>query len=285
MMPNVFSIDVEDWFHLLDTDRTPSFSRWNELESRVRPNTERLMEELAQRNIKCTFFILGWVAKQHPALVAEIAAAGHEIASHGYEHTLIYTQKPEEFRDDLRRANDAIHAATNIVPRGFRAPGFSIIPENVWAFDVLCEEGFVYDSSVFPAIRSHGGLPGSEPRPSVMANGLYEFPVSTTEIGWIRFGYLGGGYLRLLPKHLVIRWARQQLAGGDPLILYLHPRDIDPAQPRMKLPPHHYFRSYVGLDGCLGKVNSLLDEFRWTSFDDYLRVLPPLPPTGADAAA
>ncbi len=284
-MPNVFSVDVEDWFHLLDSEQAPAYSRWNELESRVRPNTERLLQELAQRNIKSTFFVLGWVAKQHPALIAEIAAAGHEIASHGYQHTLIYTQTPDEFRDDLKRANDAIHDATGIVPTGFRAPGFSIIPENVWAFDIVREEGFIYDSSVFPAIRSHGGLPGNEPRPSVLPNGLFEFPVSTTEIGVVRCGYLGGGYLRLIPKYLLFRWAKQQLAAGDPLILYLHPRDIDPAQPRMKLPPHRYFRTYVGLNQCMDKVNALLDEFDWTSFDEYLRVSPPTPKERLNAAA
>ena len=284
-MPNVFSIDVEDWFHLLDSEQAPAYSRWNELESRVRPNTERLLQSLADRNIKCTFFILGWVAKQHPELVGEIAAAGHEIASHGFRHTLIYTQTPDEFRDDLRRANDAIHAAAGVVPTGFRAPGFSIIPKNVWAFDVVREEGFIYDSSVFPAIRSHGGLPGNEPRPSVLPNGLYEFPVSTTEIGSVRCGYLGGGYLRLIPKSLLFRWAKQQLAGGDPLILYLHPRDIDIAQPRMKLPLHRYFRTYVGLNGCMEKVEALLDEFEWTSFSEYLRTSPPQAKEKLNAAA
>jgi polysaccharide deacetylase family protein (PEP-CTERM system associated) len=284
-MPNVFSVDVEDWFHLLDSEQAPGYSAWNDLESRVRPNTERLLEELSARDIRCTFFVLGWIAKKHPALIAEIAAAGHEIASHGYQHTLIYTQTHEQFRDDLRRASDAIQAASGIVPKGFRAPGFSIIPENVWAFDVVREAGFVYDSSVFPAIRSHGGLPGNEPRPSVLPNGLIEFPVSTTKIGSFRCGYLGGGYLRLIPKYLLFRWAKQQLAAGDPLILYLHPRDIDPAQPRMKLPPHRYFRTYVGLNGCLDKVQALLDEFEWTSFEEYLRVSPPQPMAKLIAAA
>jgi polysaccharide deacetylase family protein (PEP-CTERM system associated) len=283
-MPNVFSVDVEDWFHLLDSEQAPAYASWNELESRVRPNTDRLLQELETRNIKCTFFVLGWVAQNHPALVADIAAAGHEIASHGFRHTLIYTQTPEEFREDLRRATDAIHTAAGVVPTGFRAPGFSIIPENVWAFDIVKEEGFEYDSSVFPAIRSHGGLPGNEPRPSILPNGLYEFPVSTTEIGSVRCGYLGGGYLRLIPQALLIRWAKQQLDQGDPLILYLHPRDIDPAQPRMKLPAHRYVRTYIGLNGCLSKVSALLDEFSWTSFDDYIRSAPPVA-KGVNAAA
>lgn len=274
-MPNVFSIDVEDWFHLLDSANTPSFSAWNELESRVRPNTDRLLQALADRDIRCTFFVLGWVAEQHKQLVADIAGAGHEIASHGFQHQLVYKQTQDEFRDDVRRATDAIQAASGQVPIGYRAPGFSIIPSNVWAFDIIKEEGFVYDSSVFPAIRSHGGLPGNEPRPTMMPNGLYEFPVSTTQFASVRCGYLGGGYLRLLPEALLLRWARQQLASGDPLVLYLHPRDIDPGQPRIKLPPHRHFRTYVGLESCMGKINTLLDAFEWTSFEDYLQTSPP----------
>lgn len=276
-MSNVFSIDVEDWFHLLDSEATPGFHTWNSLESRVRPNTEKLLQSLSDRQTTGTFFILGWVAQQHPELVAEIAAAGHEIASHGYRHELIFRQTPDEFREDLRRGTEAIVNATGQVPKGYRAPGFSIIPSNLWAFDVVKEEGFIYDSSVFPAMRSHGGLPGNLPRPSRLPNGLYEYPVSTTQFGSVRCGYLGGGYLRLLPESLLIRWAKQQLAEGEPLILYLHPRDIDPHQPRLKLPVHRHFRTYVGLSACLGKINTLLDTFAWTSFENALTLQPPLP--------
>jgi polysaccharide deacetylase family protein (PEP-CTERM system associated) len=273
-MPNVFSIDVEDWFHLLDNSSAPEYDRWAGLESRVRHNTETLLAELATRQVRCTFFVLGWIAEQYPELVADIARAGHEIASHGYSHTLIYTQTPEEFRDDLRRANDAIVSACGTRPRGFRAPGFSIKEENLWAFDVLREEGFSYDSSSFPAIRSHGGLPGTTPLPTVLENGLIEFPISTFDLRVARCGYLGGGYLRLLPKRLVLTWAASQARAGIPLILYLHPRDIDPDQPRLDLPPHTYLRTYVGLSGCLGKVRALLERFEWTSFEDYLKQTP-----------
>jgi polysaccharide deacetylase family protein (PEP-CTERM system associated) len=274
-MPNVFSIDVEDWFHLLELEQTSSTTRWSSLESRVRHGTERLLRELADHSVCGTFFVLGWIAERHPKLVADIAAAGHEIASHGYAHTLIYTQTRDEFRDDLRRANDVISRAAGVRPRGYRAPGFSIKRQNLWAFDVLIEEGFAYDSSVFPAVRSHGGLPGSAPLPTVLENGLMEFPITTTNLGFMRWSYLGGGYLRLLPRPLVLACATAQARAGVPLILYLHPRDVDPDQPRMKLAPQRYFRTYVGLRGCLDKISALLERLSWTSFADYIETAPP----------
>ena len=278
-MPNVFSVDVEDWFHLLDDEQAPSADRWTSMESRVRHGTERLLNELADRQITCTFFVLGWVADQHPGLIADIAAAGHEIASHGYSHTLIYTQKPDEFRGDLRRAADAINRAAGVRPKGYRAPGFSIKRQSLWALDVLVEEGFEYDSSVFPAPRAHGGLPGTAPLPTVLDNGLVEFPVSTVNLGFMRFSYLGGGYLRLLPRLVVLACAEAQVKAGIPLILYLHPRDVDFDQPRLRLAPHRYFRTYVGLGRCLTKISALLDRFPWTSFEDYLRTSPPSSPS------
>jgi len=284
-MPNVFSIDVEDWFHLLDNERAPSRSRWRSLESRVRQNTELLMGTLEERSVRCTFFVLGWVAEQHPGLVSDIAAAGHEIASHGYAHTLIYTQQPDEFREDLRRASDAIERAAGTRPRGYRAPGFSIKAQNLWAFDVLADEGYEYDSSVFPALRAHGGLPGTAPLPSVMSNGLVEFPISTASLGIGRCSYLGGGYLRLLPKSVVMGCAKAQAKAGIPLILYLHPRDVDPGQPRLRLPPHQHLRAYVGLRSCLSKVTALLDRFPWTSFEEYLRIARPTAKSGKGLAA
>jgi polysaccharide deacetylase family protein (PEP-CTERM system associated) len=278
-MPNVFSVDVEEWFHLLDNEQAPSAARWTSMESRVRHGTERLLNELADREITCTFFVLGWVADQHPELISDIAAAGHEIASHGYSHTLIYTQKPDEFRGDLRRAADAISRAAGVRPKGYRAPGFSIKRESLWALDVLVEEGFEYDSSVFPAARAHGGLPGTDPLPTVLDNGLVEFPISTLNLGFMRFSYLGGGYLRLLPRSLVLACAEAQVKAGIPLILYLHPRDVDFDQPRLRLAPHSYFRTYVGIGRCLTKVSALLDRFSWTSFEDYLRTSRPSSPS------
>lgn len=267
--PNLFSIDLEDWFHLLDSDAAPSLNDWGGMEPRVESNTQRLLDELATADVRCTFFVLGWIAEQYPELVRRIAEAGHEIASHGYAHGLIFQQTREAFREDLRRATDAIEKAVGAVPKGYRAPGFSIRPDSEWALDILAEEGFDYDSSIFPALRSHGGLPGAKALPSVLPNGLVEFPVSTIDARLARVAYLGGGYLRLFPESLILRWARAQQRRHESLVLYLHPRDIDFDQPRFKLGAVRNFKSYVGLRGCLGKVTTLLREFEWVCFRDY----------------
>lgn len=269
LTPNLFSIDLEDWFHILDSDAAPRMSQWSEQESRVEKNTQTLLDELERAGVSCTFFVLGWIAENYPDLVRRIADAGHEVASHGYAHGLIYQQTREEFRDDLRRANDTIEAAAGTKPRGFRAPGFSIRHDSEWALDILAEEGFEYDSSVFPASRNHGGLPGAHPLPTLLANGLREFPVSTIETPLRRVAYLGGGYLRLFPASLILHWARGQRTRDESLVLYLHPRDVDIEQPRLGLGAVRNFKSYVGLRGCLDKVRTLLREFEWMPFRDY----------------
>ena len=267
--PNLFSIDLEDWFHLLDTTAAPDITTWTEQEARVEVNTGQLLQALDDANVRCTFFVLGWIAEHYSALVRRIAEAGHEIASHGYAHGLVYEQTPQAFRDDLRRANDAIEAAAGSRPLGYRAPGFSIRHDSDWALDVLADEGFEYDSSIFPASRAHGGLPGANALPTRLANGLMEFPVSTVETPLRRMAYLGGGYLRLFPTPLILHWARGQQSRNESLVLYLHPRDIDLEQPRLDLGALRNFKSYVGLRGCMGKVTTLLREFEWIAFRDY----------------
>jgi polysaccharide deacetylase family protein (PEP-CTERM system associated) len=265
---NVFSIDLEDWFHLLDTDAAPSFCDWSELESRVEGNARALLAELDHHSVKATFFVLGWVAERHPELVCEIAERGHEIASHGYAHELVYEIGRDAFREDLKRSKDAIESAANISPKGYRAPGFSITWKTPWAFDVLAEEGFEYDSSVFPSLRAHGGMSGADPLPSRLANGIDEYPISTVNLAGSRLGYLGGGYLRLMPRIALLHLARSQVRRSEPLILYIHPRDIDLAQPRIDLGALRSLRTYVGLRGCMGKVRALLESFEWGRFED-----------------
>jgi len=271
-LPNVFSVDLEDWFHVLDSPGVPPLAEWASCESRVRANAQVLLDEFDARGVRCTFFVLGWIAQQQPNLVKEIAERGHEIASHGHHHNLVYQQKEGAFRDDLLRANDAIHDVCGQAPQGYRAPGFSITAETPWALDVLAQCGFAYDSSIFPAPRSHGGLVGATPNPFQFENGLMEFPISTVPLGNSRrLAYLGGGYLRFFPYRLIRHWARRQHTQGIPLILYIHPRDIDPDQPRLKLGTIRNFKRNVGLAGCLSKLRNLLDEFEWTSFADALK--------------
>ena len=271
-LPNVFSVDLEDWFHVLDSPGVPPLSEWASCESRVRANAQVMLDEFDTRGVRCTFFVLGWIAQQQPKLVKEIAERGHEIASHGHHHNLVYQQKEGAFREDLLRANDAIHDACGQAPQGYRAPGFSITAETPWALDVLAGCGFAYDSSIFPAPRAHGGLVGATPNPFRLANGLMEFPVSTVPLGRSRrLAYLGGGYLRFFPDPLIRHWARRQQAQGIPLVLYIHPRDIDPDQPRLRLGAMRNFKRNVGLASCLSKLRNLLDEFEWTSFANALK--------------
>ncbi len=270
MAANLFSIDVEDWFHILDTSTAPSRDEWLRMESRLATNTEALLALLDEYQTKATFFILGWVAENYPQVVKGIADRGHEIASHGYGHDLVYKQSEEEFRADVRRAAEAIHKACGVHPRGYRAPGFSINGDTLWALDALVEDGYEYDSSIFPAKRRHGGLPGAQYVPSILPNGLKEFPISTINVGFGRLAYLGGGYLRLFPDRLIRYWAHRQQNRGMTLILYLHPRDIDDMQPRLPLSLMRRFKSYVGLERTLPKLAGLLEDFRWMPFRDYV---------------
>lgn len=266
---NAFSIDLEDWFHLLDTNVTPTISEWGMMESRVERNTEILLNLLDKYNTKCTFFVLGWIAENFPNLIKYIHTRGHEIASHGYAHKLVYQQSPEEFRDDIKRSKDVIGNTLGQQPIGYRAPGFSIKKESIWALDILVEEGFEYDSSIFPAERAHGGYSDADPLPKRLENGLIEFPISTIKIFNKRLAFLGGGYLRLLPKRSILFCAENKVRKGEPLILYLHPRDIDINQPRLNLGRIRAFRSYVGLKTTLDKTRILLEKYPWITFGEY----------------
>jgi polysaccharide deacetylase family protein (PEP-CTERM system associated) len=264
----VFSVDLEDWFHLLELDGAPPIERWDALPSRLERNTKRLLALLDVRHVKATFFVLGWVAARFPGLVRQIADCGHEIASHGHTHGLVWSQQPSAFRDDVRRASDAIEAACGRRPIGYRAPGFSIVERTPWALDILADEGFVYDSSIFPAARAHGGIAGARPGPWRLPCGLFEFPVSTVGLRGARVGYLGGGYLRALPRRLVLALARSQARLGRDLVLYVHPRDIDPGQPRLPMSWRRHVRTYIGLRGTLGKLAALLEQHSWGRFRD-----------------
>ncbi len=277
---NAMTIDVEEWFHILEVDEAPDRAQWPALESRVERNTERLLEVLAAAGAGCTCFVLGWVAERHPALVRRIAEAGCEIASHGYGHELVREIGPERFRADVERSIDAIGAACGRRPQGYRAPGFSIDEEAApWAFEILSELGMRFDSSIVPGRAGHGGIPGAEPVPHALALGggrtLLEFPISVTPLLGARVPYCGGGYLRLFPY----RFVRSRIAAanrrGEPVMVYVHPRDIDPDHPRIKMPLRRRFRSYVNLSRTLDKLRGLLGEFRFGSVSDSLHAAVP----------
>lgn len=270
---NLMTVDVEDWFHILDSAEAPDRERWSGLESRVERNTERILEQLEGAGVRATFFIVGWVAWHHPGLVRRIAAAGHEVASHSFWHELLQRHERASLRRDLERSKKLLEDLTGGPVRGFRAPGGSLTQETSWALDLLCELGFDYDSSICPGLSSHGGYPGAPVGPHRIrcAPGeLVEIPSSTVGVAGRRVPYAGGGYLRLFPYRLIRASLESDNRRGRPANVYLHPREIDPDQPRMRLPARRRFKYYVGLRSTEGKLRALLRDFRFTACADWI---------------
>ena len=270
---NALTIDVEDYFHVSVFDGLVPRTDWDQLESRVCANTDRLLEVLG--DTKGTFFVLGWVAERYPHLVRTITDAGHEIASHGFEHRLVYDQTPAAFREDVRKAKAALEAACGKPVLGYRAPSYSITPQSLWALDILIEEGYRYDSSIFPIRHDRYGIPLSPRHPYVLeraAGTLLEAPASTTMIGPMNLPVAGGGYFRILPYQWT-RWgiSRVNLQEKQPAIFYLHPWEIDPEQPRLKAGFLSRFRHYRNLDKTEDRLRRLLHDFKWAPMIHVLR--------------
>ncbi|MCC6643001.1 MAG: DUF3473 domain-containing protein [Deltaproteobacteria bacterium] len=271
---NGLSIDVEEWFHVLDVPGSPQPVSWGSLPRTVERNTHKILDILEDSQVHATFFVLGWVADRHANLVREISRRGHEVACHGDRHRLVFQQGRSGFEQDLRRAHDLLQDLAQMPVIGYRAPGFSIGPRAPWAFEVIREVGFRYDSSLFPARRMHGGAPKArqEPHELPLENGLslVEFPSSVVRVGPLRVPFAGGGYLRLLPYEF-IRWGLLRMnARGIPGCVYLHPREIDPAHPRLRMSPLRYFQSYVGLRTAERKLRQLVTDFRFGRLADVL---------------
>jgi polysaccharide deacetylase family protein (PEP-CTERM system associated) len=259
---NALTIDVEEWFHILDDEDAPDPAAWEALPSRVELGTDRLLELLARARVRATFFFLAWVAERHSGLARRVAAAGHEIATHGYGHQLVYRGTREQFREDARRGKRLLEDQSGAPVFGYRAAGFSITRDTPWAFDVLAEEGFLYDSSVFPARRAHGGMQVARRRPFRIAGpgggSLWEFPIVPATFGPLRVPFAGGGYFRLWPLGLVRAALRRLNAQGVPVTFYLHPREVDPEQPRLELPLARRLKYYVNLASTAAKLERLL---------------------------
>jgi polysaccharide deacetylase family protein (PEP-CTERM system associated) len=264
---NAMTIDVEDYFHVSVFDGVVPRSRWTTLESRVCRNTDRLLAMFSEHDVTATFFVLGWVAERFPALVARIAALGHEVASHGYSHRLIYDQTPAAFRDDVRRAKTILESATGRPVLGYRAPSYSITPRSLWALDVLIEEGYLYDASIFPIRHDRYGIPTSPRHPYVItrvSGSLLEAPGSTTRLPLMNVPIAGGGYFRILPYQWT-RWGIRRVNRTErrPVIFYLHPWEIDPAQPRLDAGFVSRFRHYRNLEKTDQRLRRLLGDFRF----------------------
>lgn len=272
-MKCIFTIDVEDWFHILDTHQTPALQQWDTLPSRVEKNFHRLLEIFNEKEIKATCFFLGWIAEKYSHLVQEAHDMGHEIAAHGYGHQLVYEMAERDFLADAIKSKNIIEDIIGHEVRGFRAPGFSVTGATPWFFDALVEAGYKYDSSVFPAARGHGGLQTSRFGPHWVANGaagIFEFPISVIKVWGRPVCFFGGGYLRLFPYRTIRRMTAKVLADSRPVIFYIHPREIDPDQPRLRLNPVRRFKSYVNLNTTERKLQNILDGFTWTTIAEYL---------------
>jgi polysaccharide deacetylase family protein (PEP-CTERM system associated) len=273
MIRSIFSIDVEDWYHILDVPSAPERSDWDSLPVRVEDNFRRLLDIMSETRSAATCFFIGHIARRFPHLVREAKARGHEIASHSFAHRLVYTMSPKEFLDDAADSRKLLEDISGGPVLGFRASGFSVTDETPWFFEKLTEAGFTYDSSTFPASRGHGGMktgrlaPYRHPTP---AGELVEFPVSVAEVLGRRLCFFGGGYLRLFPYPLIKRMSKMLLAQGRPVIFYVHPREIDPGHPRLAMSASRRFKTYVNLRTTEQKIRGLLSEFPVTTFSDYL---------------
>jgi polysaccharide deacetylase family protein (PEP-CTERM system associated) len=278
MQSSVFSVDVEDWFHILDLPTTPPITEWAGLPSHVEKNFNKLLDVFSESNVQVTCFFLGWVGERFPKLVKEAAARGHEIASHGYGHQLVFQQTREQFYQDARRARMLLEEIAGTAVLGYRAPGFSTTGETPWFFDKLIEAGYQYDSSVFPAARAHGGLREGRREPHRLGNGdgLVELPISVADIMGKSLCFFGGGYLRLFPYWLIRKKAQEVLAEGRPVVFYIHPREIDPRHPRLPMSRKRAFKSYVNLDSVEWKIRQIFKDFPVTTFQNVIAQHPEL---------
>jgi polysaccharide deacetylase family protein (PEP-CTERM system associated) len=272
-LKHCLSFDVEEHFQVSAFESPMRRRHWDVYESRVETNTSRLLDILARYEVKATFFILGWVAERFPQLVKQIASAGHEIASHGYGHELITTQTPCAFRDDIRKARTILEQLVSRPIFGYRAPSFSITKDTTWALPILAEEGYVYDSSIFPVLHDRYGIPTASPyvhQVRTESGVLWEVPPSVVNLFGLRIPAAGGGYFRLYP-YILLRWLLRRIEAEDiPLVMYLHPWELDPDQPRMDGPLLSRMRHYLNLSRTEKRLNKLLDDFEFAPICDAI---------------
>jgi polysaccharide deacetylase family protein (PEP-CTERM system associated) len=272
---NAFTVDVEDYFHVAALAAAVPRESWSNRECRVEQNMERLLALLAERGVTGTFFVLGWVAERYPRLVRRIAAAGHEVACHGYSHQLIYEQTPEVFRDETARAKHLLEDALSAPVHGYRAASFSVIRKTLWALDTLIDLGFHYDSSIFPIRHDRYGIPDASPEPGRVTTPsgrqLVEFPMVPASLFGLKVPVCGGGYFRIFPYWLTRAGLRQINRRGRAFPFYLHPWEIDPEQPRIQVGALSRFRHYTNLHRCEARLHRVLTEFPFAPMREVLQ--------------
>ena len=273
---NGLSVDVEDWFQVGAFEKTLKREDWDGLELRVGDNVARILDLFDEAGVKATFFTLGWIAERNTAAMRAIVERGHELASHGYDHTRVFTFTRQQFSDDLAKSRAILEDAGGCAITGYRAPSFSIDARNAWAHEVLAEHGYAYSSSVAPVVHDHYGWPDA-PRFAfnpVAGSDLVEIPVTTAVLANRRLAAGGGGFFRVLPYGFS-RWAIRQVnrEEGRPAIFYFHPWEIDPEQPRVaEAPLRSRLRHYTNLSRMAGKLGDLLEDFSWGRMDEIARI-------------
>ena len=270
----ILTVDLEDWFHLLDIPSTSDYQKWDYYEERIYNNTYIILDILYKKKIKATFFILGWIAKKYPDLIKYISDQGHEIGTHSQNHILIYNSNPLLFRKDILESIEIIQSIIDKKIIAFRAPGFSITKESLWALKILAEIGITVDSSIFPAIRGHGGIKNFHlDQPFLFKIGkttIKEFPINVYKNYRIRLPFSGGGYFRLIPFFMLKYFIKK----SDYVMTYIHPRDFDENQPIIRdISLIRKFKSYYGLGNSLEKFKKIINEFNFINIDAAISMI------------
>jgi len=265
---NALSVDVEEYFHPSELPSSRNPESWASLPARVPRQTDRILDLLARYDVRATFFMLGWIAEHHPAVVRRIAEAGHEIGCHSYAHQLVYNLSPNAFRSDTLRALRAIEDACGVQAKIYRAPSYSITRESIWALEILVESGFTHDSSIYPISHDRCGIPGFGRHPQLVetpAGPIFEIPIATAKVSRRVTPVGGGGYLRLLPYRYVAAGIRRINAReSQPACIYFHPWELDPEQPCLADGVVSRLRTYVGMNQMEAKVERLLQDFQFS---------------------
>jgi polysaccharide deacetylase family protein (PEP-CTERM system associated) len=271
LIRNALTVDVEEYFQVAAFERTIVRDSWDTTESRVEFSTGRVLDLFEAQGVRGTFFVLGWIAERHPGLVRRIVKDGHELASHGYDHTRVHNFTPEQFRADVVRTKALLEDIGGVQVRGYRAPSYSINAKNLWALDVLQETGHVYSSSIYPIRHDLYGMPDAPRFPfRFRPDGILEIPVTTVRMGGRNYPCGGGGYFRLLP-YGAFRWmlARVNEQDRQSGLFYFHPWEVDPGQPRVDgAPLKSRFRHYLNLDSMSARLERLLGDFSWGRMDE-----------------